>query len=313
MKELSFRQSLGFLAGVLLALCMSLPVYSQSGLVAAGECTVIMYGNPTCERCRSMMRNLDQAGISYFFYDVDSSSEHKQEMRDQVARSSPETGSVRLPVMVVNELVLINPSYAEVQLCLTSDTSKDSPLNQQPAPIASPDRWDESMYLSYSSESFYHYQPALERIDPNNIDHPLLQAALFYETNRIRAKKGLSELVFHAGCAQAAQMHAEDMVAKNFFDHLNPHDPSKRTPRERVERFGVRWSSIAENICYGDVIGSYLDAARSYIDWWMHSPRHKANIIDSRMTHLGTGAFNAGSQWSDANFMCVQVFARLAE
>lgn len=46
---------------------------------------------------------------------------------------------------------------------------------------------------------------------------------------------------------------------------------------------------------------------------WLASPGHKKNMLMSTLTHLGTGAFDAGSKWADLNLKCVQVFANLQQ
>jgi uncharacterized protein YkwD len=83
--------------------------------------------------------------------------------------------------------------------------------------------------------------------------------------------------------------------------------------RDRIERFNIRWGWIAENINQGMGNGTYIEIARQYVDSWMNSSGHRANMLNAKATHMGTGAYNAGSEYSDLYFDAVQVFAQILE
>jgi len=76
---------------------------------------------------------------------------------------------------------------------------------------------------------------------------------------------------------------------------------------------GVQWGWMAENINQGMGNGTYIEVARQYVDSWMHSSGHRANILNPDATHLGTGAYNAGHKLSDLYFDVVQIFAHIRE
>jgi uncharacterized protein YkwD len=274
--------------------------------------SIRIYGSSSCGRCTSMQRSLDQAGIAHEFFDINQDSERKAELWRHINRAHPGTHRVSIPVVVVGEAVLINPSFEEVRRELTyasQGTKSGSSASRQIGESA----WDENLYTRYDHISFFTYGPAQQRIKLNNIDYPLLQAALFYETNRVRLSEGRPALAYHAGCAAAAQMHARDMATGKFFSHENPKDASKRTLKDRVARFDIRWGWLAENINQGMGNGTYIEVARQYVDSWMNSSGHRANMLSNNATHMGTGAYNAGSKYSDLYFDAVQVFARVIE
>jgi uncharacterized protein YkwD len=212
----------------------------------------------------------------------------------------------------VGKSVLINPSFEEVRGELASTANRWA-AGRSTTTQSRSSSWEESLYSRYDHRSFFNFAPAKQRIDVNNIDYPLLQAALFYETNRVRVRSGRSPLAYHAGCAAAAQMHAKDMATGKFFSHENPNNPSKRRLQDRVARFNIRWGWIAENINQGMGNGTYIEVARQYVDSWMNSSGHRINMLSTQATHMGTGAFNAGSKYSDLYFDAVQVFAQILE
>lgn len=90
----------------------------------------------------------------------------------------------------------------------------------------------------------------------------------------------------------AAQAHADDMNAKDYFSHTGQ-DGS--TIGDRVDRTGYAWRLVGENIGSG-----YTDAAAVTRDW-LESDGHCANLMKPDYDHMGVG--KSGKYW-------VQVFGR---
>ena len=163
-------------------------------------------------------------------------------------------------------------------------------------------------YSRYSAADFKNYGPANKPIDFNNIDYPLLQAAVFYETNRVRQEYGKPLFIHADALERSAMMHAMDMAEDDFFSHENPYNLSKRAFTDRIGMFGGQ--GAAENIAvtfgiqYNDGeyvydIGSipphtYNSFAEVLVDVWMNSPGHRANILDQNgygYKDLGCGVY----------------------
>ena len=166
--------------------------------------------------------------------------------------------------------------------------------------------WDK--YGQYSVSQFKKYGPANKPINFENIDFPLLNAAVFYETNRMRLKYGKKPYSHSTALERAAFMHTLDMAAGNFFSHQNPRNPEKREPSDRSALFGggVSGENIATTfgIKYkaGTSVSSissipphtYNSFAEALVDSWMHSSGHRANILDeygAGYKYLGCGAY----------------------
>ena len=79
---------------------------------------------------------------------------------------------------------------------------------------------------------------------------------------------------------QAAQRHAEDMLARHYFAHESPEG---ETVRERARAAGYDWRAIGENIAEGQL------SVDEVMDTWMHSPPHRRNILDRDFKELGVG------------------------
>jgi uncharacterized protein YkwD len=96
---------------------------------------------------------------------------------------------------------------------------------------------------------------------------------------------------------QAAQLHTEDMVKNNFFDHTGSNSSSVG---DRVSNTGYNWGAVGENIAQGSA------TAQATMDQWINSPGHCKNMMSPDFTQLGVGyAENAAGSphWT-------QVFAR---
>lgn len=102
-------------------------------------------------------------------------------------------------------------------------------------------------------------------------------------TNRERVAAGLSPLATDPALIRAAQGHAEDMNARNYFDHITPEG---RTPWDRIraQLAGADpFATMGENIAKG------FSQAQATCDAWMASPGHRENILNPDFTLIGTG------------------------
>jgi uncharacterized protein YkwD len=108
--------------------------------------------------------------------------------------------------------------------------------------------------------------------------------------NRDRQVNGLPALVEDSLLSQAAQLHAEDMKARNFYDHVTPEG---RTPTDRFAAIGGE-GGVGENI----MLQSHRLGQHSLLNWklieafqksWMYSDGHRANLLHPHHTRVGYG------------------------
>lgn len=95
-----------------------------------------------------------------------------------------------------------------------------------------------------------------------------------------RANNGLQALKYNWQAARVARIKSQDMINNNYFSHYSPVYGS---PFKMLEDFGLRFSSAAENIAYGQ------RSAQDVMNAWMNSPGHRANILSRNVTELGVG------------------------
>ncbi len=150
-------------------------------------------------------------------------------------------------------------------------------------------QWTDAMYNRYTWRNYTDYAPFNQSVQDSDIDADLLEAAIFYETNRQRVSYGLPELAFDHALNVCAHNHSADMVKHRFFSHTGP-VPGKKTPADRLTQVGYTNCYSAENIAYAAANATYAAVARYVVeDLWMNSAGHRKNILSSRYTHLGCG------------------------
>jgi uncharacterized protein YkwD len=118
---------------------------------------------------------------------------------------------------------------------------------------------------------------------------------------------------------QAANTHANDMITLGFFNHINSKIKAHNTFVERIKLYGGAYGYVSENIAerklyainasdrytkkvVADTLRFYNASTKKeikkYTYWqlgealvkqWYDSPKHKINMLDKNVTHLGVG------------------------
>jgi uncharacterized protein YkwD len=112
------------------------------------------------------------------------------------------------------------------------------------------------------------------------------ERALFDAANRERVAQGLPALRWDESLAAAAREHAQRMAERNTLSHQLPGEPPLE---DRARLAGARYSLIAENVAEGPS----PDAIHS---GWMHSPPHRANLLDRGLTSVGIAVVTAAGR-----------------
>jgi uncharacterized protein YkwD len=117
---------------------------------------------------------------------------------------------------------------------------------------------------------------------PNAIVRAIPQGAnaereLFEYANHERVAQGLQPLRWDSALATAARDHAAQMAQRNTLSHQFSGEPPLQ---DRARLAGARFSQIAENVAEGP-------SAEGIHQGWMHSPPHRANLLDPELTAIG--------------------------
>lgn len=110
--------------------------------------------------------------------------------------------------------------------------------------------------------------------------NPSEEEQFFFDSaNRERVAHQLHPLTWDNHLADAARQHAELMADQADLSHQFPGEPPLA---QRAADAGARFSQVGENVAMGR-------QATAIHTGWMHSPGHRANILDAHFTALGVG------------------------
>src|SRR3954451_4793242 len=116
---------------------------------------------------------------------------------------------------------------------------------------------------------------------------PTISDATFCLLNAERASRGLTALKPDRQLQRAALEHGGDMVGHQYFAHEG-RDGSQPAERIRAAGYlsgGGAWR-IGENLAWGT---GDLASPRAIVAAWMHSPGHRANILQPQYRQIGFG------------------------
>jgi uncharacterized protein YkwD len=112
------------------------------------------------------------------------------------------------------------------------------------------------------------------------------ERALFDAANRERAAQGLAQLRWDDALANAARQHVLLMAERNTLSHQFPGEAALQ---DRARLSGARFTEIAENVAEGP-------SAEVIHSSWMHSPPHRANLLDPELTAVGIAVVGGASR-----------------
>lgn len=182
-------------------------------------------------------------------------------------------------------------------------------------------------------------EPRLQApLDWDGFDAPLLAAAIFHETNRVRAAHACRRLRWYRGLAAAADLQASMNAFTGTSTHANPL-AGRGDVEQRVRGAGITPRVIAENVAMAPVRTlpphgaqrlsvdddghrtvrdpetntelrwpTYAELAARIVQQWMDSPGHRANLLSRAYTHLACGASMARAPNGVEQVYAVQVF-----
>lgn len=180
-------------------------------------------------------------------------------------------------------------------------------------------------YTDFELGTFFNVSALNNRINKDEINFDLLNAAIFYSTNNERYRLNLPICNFHDKLLDSSILHSLQMKLHDFFSHENPIDNRYRNLDYRLNTLKSNtfngFYCIGENIADYPVINSkgnrfivkniinsqqyfsldglceihpftYIEFAKTVVDGWMNSPGHRHNILNPAYKFLGCGCAN---------------------
>jgi len=128
----------------------------------------------------------------------------------------------------------------------------------------------------------------------------IFASVLVDQTNFERNADSLGALTINPQLEVAARLKAEDMASKGYFSH---NSPDGKTPWYWFEKAGYNYAAAGENLAV-----NFTDS-RDITEAWMHSPLHRANILNGNYTEIGIATVQGIYKGKSAIFV-VQEFGR---
>jgi uncharacterized protein YkwD len=116
----------------------------------------------------------------------------------------------------------------------------------------------------------------------NNSD----EQQIFSLLNRERTSRGLRALVWNESLAEAARQHSAAMIDHGALSHQFDGEPD---PERRIAAVHVSYTQLGENVALAPDAGTAHDSL-------MHSPHHRANILDAGFNAVGIGVLRDGDE-----------------
>jgi hypothetical protein len=123
---------------------------------------------------------------------------------------------------------------------------------------------------------------------------PQAEAELVALLNRTRGEYGLPPLTVDRRLTEAARKHSTLMAEHSVMAHRLEGEPALPT---RISNEGLPFDSVSENLALNN------QSAASAHDSLMHSPPHRAAILDAQYNTVGVGVLRDGSDlWVTEDF-----------
>lgn len=122
---------------------------------------------------------------------------------------------------------------------------------------------------------------------PGDLSQKTVKRTTLCLLNHQRKLHGRRALEGNRKLARAAHKHARDMVERDYFSHTSLGGATfvDRIMRQDYVNPGEGWT-LGENLAWG----SYeLATPKSIVRSWMHSPGHRANILNGDFHEIGIG------------------------
>lgn len=169
-------------------------------------------------------------------------------------------------------------------------------------------------YRSVSWQQFANAKVVNQKIDLQDPDLELLNAAVFFASNQAREQRKMPIFRFQAPLRDMARFHAKQMAKYHFVSHDNPRAPRYATVEARGRQFDAQVN--AENVAstflhkyssgsryytkktsQGDTffdsssrqikVHTYWSFAQDIVQGWIDSPPHRKNLFHPQLKTLG--------------------------
>ncbi|MDV4150161.1 CAP domain-containing protein [Clostridium sp. AL.422] len=121
-----------------------------------------------------------------------------------------------------------------------------------------------------------------------------IEQAIFQRVNQERAAAGVPALSYNTTMEYYARIKSKDMGDNGYFSH---EDLQGNLITVKMQADGVSYRAWAENIAYIQGMDGNSSIATKFMDNWMNSSGHRANILSTNYTSIGVGVYKIGNTY----------------
>ena len=121
-----------------------------------------------------------------------------------------------------------------------------------------------------------------------------IEQMIFNKVNEERAKAGVAPLSYSNTMQKYARIKSEDMGLRKYFSH---EDPNGQLITAKMKADGVSYNAWGENIAYLSGYSGDSNIANQFMNNWMNSSGHRANILSPNFTSIGIGVYKIGNTY----------------
>lgn len=121
-----------------------------------------------------------------------------------------------------------------------------------------------------------------------------IEQAIFERVNSERAAAGLPALSYNTTMENYARIKSKDMGDNGYFSH---EDLQGNLITEQMKADGVTYKAWGENIAYIQGVSGNSTLATQFMDNWMNSSGHRANILSTNFSSIGIGVYKIGNKY----------------
>jgi uncharacterized protein YkwD len=109
--------------------------------------------------------------------------------------------------------------------------------------------------------------------------------------NNIRVENGLNALAADGSLNAVAENRSQDLLNRNYFSHYTPEGTNVF---DVMRSFGVSYRYAGENLAQSAPASA--GTTDGFMNAWMNSPTHKANILRAQYTKIGVSMVEIDSR-----------------
>ncbi len=163
-------------------------------------------------------------------------------------------------------------------------------LNQIPG-FNNPSFFKKDIYrVCHSFDEISTTDAANQIVKFDSFDLHLMNACLFFATNKAREKYKKKPLKINESVTKGASLWAAIMAKEKFVGHIHPTRSEVKSPELRMKIFESNLN-VSENCAFTIVNRlTYIEIATRAIEQWLSSSGHKRNMLSYKWEYMGCGA-----------------------